>query len=150
MSVDSNDLTIPDVFDDITKNLCNLLIDSEESCDVPNVIDCFYYTEEDFVSLINEKKISNQCHITLITNNVANLLSKLKFLKIFLNNITTEKNRPDIIVVVETHITKAANGGYDANELQKIVPGYSFFHKGRTSKKGGGGGIFVSMLSMLR
>ena len=56
MSVDSNDLTIPDVFDDITKNLCNLSIDSEESCDVPNVIDSLYYTEEDFVNLINESE----------------------------------------------------------------------------------------------
>ena len=53
MSVNPNDLTIPDVFDDITKNLCNLLTDSGDSYDVPNVMDSMYYTEEDFVNLIS-------------------------------------------------------------------------------------------------
>ena len=144
MSVNSNDLTIPDVFDDVTKNLCNLYIDSEESSDIPNVIDSLYYTEEDYVNLISDKKISNQYNLTIITINIANLLSKLKFLKIFLNNITTNKKQPDIIVVVETHISETVNAGYNAKELQNIIPVYNFFLKGRTSKKGGGVGIFVS------
>ena len=79
----------------------------------------------------------------IITLNVANLFSKLRFFKLFINNLTTSDNKPDVITVVETHITESMNAGYSPEELKNIIPGYRFFHKGRMAKKGGGVGVFV-------
>ena len=140
------DLTVPEVFEDISKNLCNILNPSDDDDDdnTPILCDSLYYTETDFVECINSENIQNENNLTIITLNVANLLSKLRFFKLFIDNITTSKNKPDIINVVETHITETMNHGYSPDELRNILPGYSFYHRGRTSKKGGGVGIFVS------
>ena len=54
----------------------------------------------------------NNFNITILTINIANLLSKLGSLKVFLNNITTQTNKPDIIVVIETHISEITQAGY--------------------------------------
>ena len=75
--------------------------------------------------------------------NIANLLSKLNSLKIFLDNINTTENKVDIIVVVETHINETTNAGYSKEELKSILPGYFFYNKGRQTKKGGGVGVFI-------
>ena len=45
---------------------------------------------------------------------------------------------------METHLTKTTNAGYTDAELRSIVPGYEFFHKERSTRKGGGVGIFVT------
>ena len=141
------DLTVPDVFEDNSKNLCNLLINSDDDDgeeDPPNLCDSLYYTETDFADCICAENIQNGNNLTIITLNVANLFSKLKFFKLFIENITTTKNKPDIIAVVETHISETTNAGYTPEELKNILPGYVFYHRGRVSKKGGGVGIFVS------
>ena len=46
--------------------------------------------------------------------------------------------------MVETCINETTNHGYDNAALADIVPGYTLFHKGRKSKRGGGVGILVS------
>ena len=66
------------------------------------------------------------------------------FFKLFVKNITTKENKPDIIIVVETHISDKTNAGYSQAELRNILPGYRFFHIGRKSRKGGGVGIFTN------
>ena len=144
MPIDLNELTIPDVFDDITKNLCSIFSRSEESDEVTNLVDSLYYTENDFKDHIKSKNIQNVSNLTIISINIANLFSKLRFFKVFLNNITTSENQPDIIVVTETHISESTNTGYSKEELRKIIPGYNFYHVGRETKKGGGVGVFVS------
>ena len=142
---DVRDLTVPDVFDDNSKNLCNLLISTDDDDeDPPNLCDSLYYTETDFTDCITAENITNENNLTIIALNVANLLSKLKFFKLFITNITTSNNKPDIIIVVETHITESTNAGYTPEELKTIIPGYDFYHRGRVSKKGGGVGVFVS------
>ena len=88
-------------------------------------------------------KITNNHHLTIIRINIANLLSKLSSLKVFLANISNPDNRPNIISVVETHISQDGKSGYDDEELSNILPGYKFFYAGRRKKKGGGVGIFV-------
>ena len=147
MQVNVQDLTVPEVYEDISKKLCNILHNSDDDDvddNTPVLCDSLYYTETDFVECIDKENIQNDLNITVITLNVANLLSKLRFFKLFICNITTPKNRPDIIIVVETHITESTNHGYTESELKHILPEYSFFHRGRTSKKGGGVGVFVS------
>ena len=143
MSDGVSELTIPDVLNDLTKNLCNNNFNSDDENSIP-LTDSLYYTESDFVNYVKTQDIRNISNLTLITINIANLLSKLKFLKIFLNNITTINNQPDIIVVVETHISEVNNSGYNQQDLRKLIPGYNFYHKGRSVKKGGGVGIFVN------
>ena len=145
MQTNDQDLTVPEVYEDLSKNLCNILNSSDNDDDeTPVLCDSLYYTETDFTECINAEKIRNDYNITIITLNIANLLSKLRFFKLFINNITTTKNRPDVINVVETHITETTNHGYTDDELKHIIPGYSFYHRGRASRKGGGVGIFVS------
>ena len=83
-------------------------------------------------------------NLTIFSINIANLLTKLRSLKLFINNISTPEKSPDIIVVVETHLTKTNCASYTESELKSIIPGYEFYHRDRTTKKGGGVGIFVS------
>ena len=138
------DLTVPDVYEDNSKNLCNLLLNSDDDDDdddnPPNLRDSLYYTETDFADCIIAENIRNENNLTIITLNVANLLSKLRFFKLFISNITTSSNKPDVINVVETHSTEAKNAGYTPGELKNILPGYTFFHKGRVTKKRQWGG----------
>ena len=108
--------------------------------------DSLYYTESELVDMIRNRDIRNSHNLTILSINIANLLTKLRSLKLFIGNISTPNNRPDIIIVVETHITKLSNLGYTESELKTILPGYVFFHKGRTTMKGGGVGIFISEL----
>ena len=108
------------------------------------MVDSLYYTENYFKDHIKSKNIQNVSNLTIISINIANLFSKLRFFKVFLNNITTSENQPDIIVVTETHISESTNTGYSKEELRQIIPGYNFYHVGRETKKGGGVGVFVS------
>ena len=142
----NDELSISDVLADEQKNFCNIYLDSAEDNEAQNLslTDSLYYTETDFVDFISSRKFSNKQNLTIISLNIANLLAKLRSFKLFINNITTSHNRPDIIIVVETHISKSTNTGYTDKEIRSILPGYEFFHKGRTVKKGGGVGIFVS------
>ena len=143
-----DELTIPDVLADDQKNFCNVLTDDNDENEAGSSIiqDSLYYTESELVDMIRNRDIRNSHNLTILSINIANLLTKLRLLKLFICNISTPDNRPDIIIVVETHITKLSNSGYTESELKTIMPGYVFFHKGRTTMKGGGVGIFISEL----
>ena len=135
-----NELTCSDVLADECKNLCNLYPSSENDDldDVDdNVVlrDSLYYTESEFTQFCELKNFKNGDNLTIISLNIANILSKLRSFKTFINNITTSENQPDIIIVVETHITNSTNAGYTQTELQNILPGYRLFHNGRTTSK---------------
>ena len=141
-----DELTIPDVLADDQKNFCSVFtcVDDEDEALDFNLSDSLYYTESEYLELIDSRKIRNSQNLTIISLNIANLLSKLRSLKVFVNNITTNENKPDLIIVVETHINKNINTGYSEPELKSILPGYEFFHQDRTNKRGGGVGIFIA------
>ena len=145
----SNDeLTTSDVLLDDTKNLCNIYQSNnsanDDDSDLTVLHDNLYYTETEFLKLVLEQGYSTSNYITVLSINIANLFSKLGSLKNFLANISTSGNKPDIVSLVETHISDCINAGYDHAALTNIIPGYKFFHKGRSVKKGGGVGILVS------
>ena len=142
------ELSVSDVLADEQNNFCNVYLDNDDDKDDTDntglpLTDSLYYTETEFVNFITKENYSDLTHLSIISLNVANLLSKLSSLKLFLNNISTKEKRPDIIVVVETHISVAINTGYTPNELTNLIQGYNFFHRGRVNKRGGGVGIFV-------
>ena len=111
--------------------------------DPTNFNDSCYYTESEYLNCLISRKISDAKTLKIISLNIANLLSKLNNLKIFLNNISNESNKPSIIAISETHLNPNQNHGYTEKELSDIIPGYKFFHSDRKRKKGGGVGIFV-------
>ena len=138
-----DELSTSDVLIDVSKNLCNLLqSNNDEDYDeagLSTLQENLYYTETEFTDFI-----SNVNNLTIVSVNIANLLSKLGSLKRFLNNVSLKGNKPDIVAITETHINDTTNHGYDKEGLTNIIPGYQFFHKGRKLKRGGGVGIFVS------
>ena len=77
MQDDPQELTVPDVYADASKNLCNLIISAEDEEEAPNLCDSLYYTESDFVDFINNNNVCNESNLTIISLNIANLLSKL-------------------------------------------------------------------------
>ena len=141
----SDELSTSDVLTDPSKNLANIYHSNEDDeVNVVTLLDNQYYTETDFCDFTKDANFFNKTNITILSLNIANLFSKLKSLKTFLQNISANGTKPDIITVVETHINESTNHGLDSNALANIIPGYQFFHRGRKSKKGGGIGIFVS------
>ena len=141
-----DELAISDVIADDLKNFCNIYSNADDEDEAGNIVlnDSLYYTETEFLELSNSRKFSNKQNLTIISINIANLLTKLRSLKLFIHNASTPENTPDIIIVVETHLTKTTNAGFTDAELKSIIPGYEFFHKERLTKKGGGVGIFVT------
>ena len=137
------EISVPDVLDDHDKNFNNLYSYDVEDEEIPKVYDSLYYTETETANLFITKNYNNAENLTILSLNIANLFSKLTSFKVFLNNINTEKNMIDIIVIVETHINDRINAGYSSEELKSILPGYTFYHKGRQVKKGGGVGILI-------
>ena len=144
MQDDTQELTVPDVYADLSKNLCNILASPDEEEESLNLRDSLYYTESDFADFTNINNVCSGGNLTIVSINIANLLSKLHSFKIFLNSISTAKNKPDIVVVVETHLSNTANTGLTQHELRNIIPGYSLHHRARERRKGGGVGVFVS------
>ena len=140
----TDELLVSDVLADDNKNFCKVYVDSDNDDDTGlPLIDSLYYNETEYVDLINQENYSDVNNLSIISLNVASLLSKLNSLKLFLNNISTKGKKPDIIVVVETHISSVTDAGYTPTELVHIIPAYKLFYRGRTNKKGGGVGIFV-------
>ena len=139
-------LTIDEIINDVSKDLSNLLTSTDNGDDENgiNVTTSSYLTETEFTNLTKQKKVSNNTHVTILALNIANLLSKLNSLKILIDNISSESNVPSIIALTETHLSKSRSQGYTQTDLQNLLQGYEFFHNDRTSKKGGGVGIFVS------
>ena len=140
----TDELAISDVLTDDSKNLCNIYSTDDDEAQNADLCDSLYYSETEFIELVTSQKFSDKQNLTIFSINIANLLTKLRSLKLFISNISTPEKSPDIIVVVETHLTKTTCAGYTESELKSIVPGYEFYHKGRSTRKGGGVGIFVS------
>ena len=145
----SNDeLSTQDVLTDPSKNLCSLYQCNDEDEDENitfTLLDNKYFTESDFIDFLTTANYSNASNLTILSINIANLLSKLSSLKQFVTNVSSSGIKPDIIIVVETHISDSTNHGLDSQALSSIIPGYQFFHKGRKAKRGGGVGVLVSL-----
>ena len=143
-----NDLTTLDVLSDPSKNLCNIYQekdeDDNEDSHTNSLNENQYYTETEFVNFLDTGKYSNGANLTVISLNIASLFSKLSSLKRFINNLSISGNKPDLIIVVETHISELDSHGTNGETLKSIIPGYIFFHQGRRVRRGGGVGIFVS------
>ena len=60
-----------------------------------------------------------------------------------IQNLSNASNRPNIITVTETHLSDFQNHGYTSLEIENIIPGYKFYHRNRSNKRGGGVGIFI-------
>ena len=100
--------------------------------------DCLYFSETEFTSFLTTEKISDHCHLKILSLNIANLLSKLNHFKILIGNLCNNSNKPNIIAVTETHLNDNLNHGSTTDELQYVLPGYKFFHRNRQSRRGGG------------
>ena len=102
-----------------------------------------YITPTNFLDLTIKHKIKNENFITIISLNIANLISKLSDLKLFLSEITTPENKVDIIALSETHITEGKTP-ITGNDLKYLISSYTFINVGRKTKQGGGVGCFIS------
>ena len=100
-----NELTTSDVLIDKTKNFRDIYEDQEDEEHVP-LLDSLYFTETELSNLLTQSYTS-QDNLTIISLNIANLLSKLNSFKTFLDYISSARTQPDIIILVETHITEA-------------------------------------------
>ena len=144
----NHSITIEDVLNDHSKDLneiygATFLPDNDNAEIETQPKDSHYYNETELTDLLKQKKISDSTHLKILSLNIANLLSKLSSLKIMLQNISNESNRPNIIALTETHLNGARNQGYSESELKTILPGYKFFHKDRKNRLKGGVGVFV-------
>ena len=138
-------VTVLDVIEDPSKDLLNTYFaDNADDDIVPRLNPSSYVTETELNEFLKVKKISDNGHIKLISLNIANVLSKLSSLKIMINNVSNESNKPSFITLTETHLAQQRCQGYSESELKCLLPGYDFFHKDRKNKRGGGVGIFVS------
>ena len=137
-----NELTTSDVLIDNSKDFRNIYLDGEDEEEQVPLSDSLYFTETEFGNLLTQRYTPHD-NLSIISLNIANLLSKLNSFKTFLDYISPVRTTPDIIIVVETHITET-NQTHTPGELRDLLPNYHFFHKGRNYKNGGGVGIFVS------
>ena len=136
----NDEILISDVIDDEKSNFNNVYT-QDENCEYNQAVqDSLYYTEEEYTSLLSDHNMNDKKNLKLLSLNIANIMSKLSSLKSLINNLSNTNNRPNIIVVTETHIQENHNMG--DNELKNIIPGYILYHKGR-NRKGGGIGIFI-------
>ena len=133
-----DELTVCDVLADEQRNFTNVYTSNTDAIEAHTIDlhDSLYYTETEFVDLVNEKCFDFH-NLTIISLNIANLHAKLRSLKLFINNITTAEKKIDIIVVVETHLSKSTNAGFTGQELKSILPGYDFFSQRQTDKERG-------------
>ena len=141
-----NTLELNDVLNDDSKNLDNILLFDNNDDDDDQPISppvCHYLTETEYANTLTISKLSDSCHLKIVSLNIANLLSKLNYFKIFIGNLCNNLNKPNIIAVTETHLNDRQNHGYTKDELHHLIPGYKFFYRNRSNRRGGGVGIFV-------
>ena len=108
----SQDLT--DTLNDQTKDFRNMFQIDEDDINnelQSNLPDSQYFTETDYLSLLTNEKLSDQTSLKIISLNIANILSKLRSFKIFIQNLSNESNKPNIIAVTETHLHNNQNPG---------------------------------------
>ena len=137
-----------DILDDATKDLNNIYqIEVDETVNEihTGLNDSQYYTEMEFTDFLKSKKISDNCGLKVLSLNIANILSKLSSFKLFIQSLSNESNKPNVIAITETHLNEGQNHGYTDDELRDLIPGYQFYYKNRRSKKGGGVGILIDI-----
>ena len=136
--------SIDDVINDNSKQLHSIYQLESESDEIPlEFKDSKYFSETDYINYLKQNKVDDNNTLKIITLNIANVLSKLSNLKLFINNLSDRSNKPSIIVLTETHLKDGINHGYSPKELTDILPGYKFFHRDRKIRGGGGVGVFV-------
>ena len=141
-----DDFDLNDIIDDDSKYFGNIFeIGNNEDVNEINTkfTDSLYHTESEYTNLLQSQKITDSNNIKLLSMNIANVLTKLNSMKILIQNISNDSNRPNIISLTETHLKDNQNHGYSENEIKHLLPGYTFFHKNRKTKKGGGVGVLV-------
>ena len=144
-----NELTIEDILEDDSKNFLKVFdtssdSDDDEDNDRNTLCDSNYHTPTDFRDMITAKNINNDENLTIISINIANIMTKLDHFKIFIKDLNTKRNKIDIIALTETHLTETKINTYTKGELENLLEGYVFICKGRKSKNGGGVGVFIS------
>ena len=89
-----DELTIPDVLADDHKNFCNVLTDDNNENEASSCIiqDNLYYTESELVEMMRNRDVRNSQNLTILSINIANLLTKLRSLRLFISNISTPDN----------------------------------------------------------
>ena len=70
----TNELSVSDVLADENRNFCNVYIDNDDDDTRLPLIDSLYYTESEYVDLINQESYSDLRNLSIISLNVANLL----------------------------------------------------------------------------
>ena len=125
--MNDDELTTSDVLIDETKNFTNIYQNLEDEEEHAPLLDSLYFTESEFNNLMTQCHI-NSDNLTILSLNIANLLSKLNSLKTFLNYISIKHVSPDIIIVTETHISDFINI-YTPDELRNRprIPPEKFF-----------------------
>ena len=119
-----------DILDDETKDLNNIYqIEVDETVNEihTGLNDSQYYTETEFTDFLKSKKISDNCGLKVLSLNIANILSKLSNFKLFIQNLSNESNKPNVIAITETHLNEGQNHGYTDDELRDLIPGYRFY-----------------------
>ena len=136
-----NDLTTTEILSDPNKNLCNLFVSNndnrnDEDYDPMTLQGNLYYTETEFIEFLDTGNYHKEHNLIIVSLNIANLISKLSSLRQLLSNLG--ENKPDVIIVVETHISDLNDGGHNRESLKSLLTGYTFFHEGRRGKRGEG------------
>ena len=142
----TEEFDLNDIIDDQSKYFANIfqLEDDDDENEIKMTFnDSQYYSETEFLNLLQSKKISDLNCLKLFSMNIANILTKLDSLKILIQNLANESNKPNIITVTETHLKANQNHGYSTKDLETLLPGYKFFYENRKIKKGGGVGILI-------
>ena len=81
--------------------------------------------------MITAKNINNDENLTMISINIANIMTKLDHFKIFIKDLNTKRNKIDIIALTETNLTETKINTYTKGELENLLEGYVFICKGR-------------------
>ena len=68
----THELSVSDVLADENRNFCNIYVDNDDDTRLP-LIDSLYYTETEYVDLINQESYSDSKNLSIISLNVANL-----------------------------------------------------------------------------
>ena len=139
------DLSVDDVLNDDLKELSNVFNTYEDDYNSDShPMPSLYYTESEINELFNKEHLSDNTHLKIFNLNIANILTKLNSLKLMVENIADNSNKPNIITITETHLNESRSQGYSKTELRDLLPGYRFFFRSRKERRGGGVGVFLA------
>ena len=88
--------------------------------------------------MIIANKINNKENLTIVSVNIANILTKLDDFKLLMREMSTQDNKIDLIAITETHLTEEKKKTFMDYELKNLLEGYKFICIGRKTKGGGG------------